>query len=106
MKTLADLKRYVAKPNAKVRLTYLAYPLDRFTSVEGWVECDLSERMSGWREVCKVDTTGFGLDTPAGDGLPQLMSWAEFDVASVWSFEGNFATKRTEFVHLTYEVTN
>jgi hypothetical protein len=72
MNTLADFKRYLATPNARVRMI----------SFHGQTP---NPALAEWRTVAKLQTNAVAFATANNSGK----SWLEFGKASGWTFDGN-----------------
>jgi len=75
MNTLTDFKKYLATPNARVRLI----------SVGGR---PANPSIAGWRTVGKLQTNAVAFVSDTASGL----SWMNFPAASKCQFDGNTAT--------------
>ena len=91
MKTLADLKRELAKPNAT--LTLLAY------AVSGEPKPHVYAGVA--RTVHTLQTNAVALSHPENGKV----SWLTFGKAGDWKFDGNVATYADAYISLTYELS-
>jgi hypothetical protein len=72
MKTLADFKRYLATPDARLELIELSY---------NGIDKPVKDR--GFRAVAKLQTNSVALATPTNKSGK---SWLDFGKASEWTF--------------------
>jgi hypothetical protein len=82
MKTLADFKRYLATPDASLKMIHLSY--------------NGQERpvfTNEWRTVAKLQTNSVALRTPTNKSGK---SWLEFGKASEWLFDEQNKTCQNE----------
>ena len=95
IETLADFKRYLAMPEAKLQLTGIAWftPETKF-----WRQ--LPVHNSSWRKVGKVQTKMFTLVDE--EGKP---SWITFGKADEWEFNDWTATNTAGDTRLTYQIS-
>ena len=96
MKTLTDLKRYLATPNATLTMTGHAL-LNRN---QEWIPSPVLHNPNP-RTVKKLQTNAVALNdnaTKSGE------SWLDFGKASEWTFTDNTATLTSSFVRLTYTI--
>lgn len=94
MRTLAELKRHLATPEATLQMT--AYELLRDGE---WVSVPVKNPEV--RKVAKLQANAVSLYT---DGSRSGVSWLYFEKASEWSFDGNKAIQTGSNVRLTYTV--
>jgi hypothetical protein len=76
MKNLAELKRYLAQPNAALRMESLEWYQDG-----KWVNLEIKH--PNFRGVAKLQTNSFALKTDTESGA----SWLQFGKASEWAFD-------------------
>ena len=84
MKSLAEFKRYLAKPNSKIRMSELYWqgvPQDVF--------------FKDWRGVRKLQSTQVQLENG---------SWLTFGKASEWEFDGSKAIVDSDGIKIVYEI--
>lgn len=94
MKTLADLKRYLATPNATLTMTSREIPNNGEWQLR-------PVHNPNPRQVKKLQTNAVALwDDTTSSGT----CWLDFDKASEWKFNGNTAILETEFIRLTYTI--
>ena len=90
MKTLADLKRYLATPEATLQM--IAYS----SCIRGeWIEA--TPKNNEARKVGKLQTNSFALIDSNGK-----KSWLDFGKSSYWSFDGNTVFYSTDYCRITY----
>ena len=94
IKTLAELKRHLATPNATLQITEFA------SCIRGeWIEKQPHNPKP--RQVAKLQTNSVALkDETTKSGT----SWLEFGKAIEWTFNGNQATKLTPYTKIVYLV--
>lgn len=95
MKTLADLKRYLAKDGATLQLV----SREHLNSENVWVSA--TPFNTDKRKVAKLQTNSVSLVTPTNKSG---VSWLDFGKASEWTFDGNKATTETNHFRMTYLV--
>lgn len=94
MKTLAELKRHLATPNATMQMT--AYEILKDGQWES-----RPVRNSEARTVAKLQTNAVSLHT---DNSRSGVSWLYFEKASEWQFDGDKAIQTSGGIRLTYTV--
>lgn len=94
MKTLTDLKRYLATPSATVTMTNYELPAG-----DGWRA--LTPHNTNPRTVAKLQTNAVAL---FDDTTKSGKSWLTFGNASEWTFDGLIATNTTKYCRLTYRI--
>lgn len=94
MKTLTDLKRYLATPSATVTMTNYELPAS-----DGWRA--LTPHNTNPRTVAKLQTNSVAL---FDDTTKSGKCWMDFGKASQWTFDGDTAIKTSEYCRLTYRM--
>lgn len=94
IKTLAELKRHLATPNATLQMIEYA------SCIQGeWIE--KTPHNSNPRKVAILQTNAVALKD---DTKEWGKSWLWFGKASEWSFNGNQATNLTPYTKIVYLV--
>jgi len=97
MKNLSDFKRYLATPDAELRLAAIEHL--NLTTGEWMAK---PPHNADWRKVAKVQSNAIALITPT---TKSGSSWLYFGKASEWTFNADnaLAISANEHTRLTYE---
>lgn len=100
MNNLTELKKYLALPNAALRMVSLEW-----LKGNEWVSVKLKPELEEFRLVAKLQTNAVALIT---DNTPAGISWLDFGKASEWAFDKttNTAVNLSGGTRITYKWAN
>ena len=100
MKNLSELKKYLALPNAALRMVSLEWLKN-----SEWVSTELKPELKQFRFVGKLQTNAVALKT---EGTKSGLSWLWFGKASEWAFDRstNTAVNLSGGTRITYKWAN
>lgn len=100
MKNLSDLKKYLALPNAALRMVSLEW-----LRGNEWVSVELKPELKQFRFVGKLQTNRVALET---DNTESGLSWLDFGRANEWAFDTstNTAVNLSGGTRMTYKWAN
>lgn len=100
MKNLSELKKYLALPNAALRMVSLEW-------LKGgeWISTEVKPAMQQFRFVGKLQTNAVALQT---ENTKSGLSWLYFGKASEWAFDTstNTAVNLSGGTRITYKWAN